>query len=53
MRITKNQQESMRTNDNQGLDIFENQPESIPDLFEYHRESMRIIKNQQESKRTN
>ena len=39
----------MRTNENQALDIYENQRESIPDLFQNHGELMRIIKNQQES----
>ena len=32
-------QESLRINENQGLDLFENQQESIPDLFENRWES--------------
>ena len=43
----------MRINENQGLDLFENQWESIPDLFENHWESARINENQQESMRIN
>ena len=53
MRIIKNEQESKIFNDNQGLGLIVNQPESIPDLFENHREVMKIIKNQQESTRIN
>ena len=41
----------MRTNENKGLDIFENQRESILTLFENNQELMKIIKNQQESMR--
>ena len=43
VRIIQNQ---LRINENQGLDLFENQWESIPDLFENHRELARISKNQ-------
>ena len=38
--------ESLRINKNQGLDLFENQQESIPDLFGNHQESLRIGENQ-------
>ena len=46
MRISKNHWESPRIIENQGLDLFENQPGSIQDLFENHLESVRIIGNQ-------
>ena len=36
LRIGKNHQELVRINENQCLDLFENQHESIPDLFENH-----------------
>ena len=49
MRIIKNQWESLRIKENQGLDLFENQQESIPDLFENHEELVRIIENWWES----
>ena len=41
----------MGANKNQGLNLFDNQRESIPDIFENIWEFMRIIKNQQESMR--
>ena len=49
--ISENHWESARINENQGLDLFENQWESIPDLFENHQELVRIIENQWESLR--
>ena len=45
MRIIENWRELLRINENQSLDLFENQQESIPDLFENHQE----FKNQRES----
>ena len=47
-RISKNHRELVRINENQGLDLFENQWESIPELFENQQESLRI-NNQWES----
>ena len=38
VRINENHQELARINEIQGLDLFENQWESIADLFENHQE---------------
>ena len=38
--------ESLRIGENQGLDLFMNQWELIPDLFDNHQESATINENQ-------